>query len=261
MFVAPSLLMILGCSSWLGPSSLPEDVSLPVPEELYSKILFQSRKVKSLKGSAKIRIQSEDRRNRLEAVIACDRKERLRFEALDFLGHVVFLALIREDGFFAYSVSENRYLAEPVEGAALREILGVSLKASELIAMILGSPFFVPLESPELSVEKDRTAILLNAAQEDGGLHYRIRVDRQGRPVQSVLFRKPGKGVNPRGLQVEFGRYRRVGNHDFPFRIRAAEIPGKESFEIAFQEIVLNEDLQADLFRFVPPEDAEEMIW
>ena len=253
--------MILGCSSWMGPSSSPEEVSLPVPEELYSNILLQSRKVKSLKGLAKIRIQSEDRRNRLEAVIACDRKGRLRFEVLDFLGHVVFLALIRDDGFFAYSVSENRYLAEPAEGGALREILGVSLKARELIDLILGSPFFVALESPKLSVEKDRTAILLSAVQEDRGFHYRIRVDRQGRPVQSVLFRKPGNGVHARGLQVDFGHYRQVGDLDFPFRIRVAETPGKESFEIAYQEIVLNEDLQADLFRFVPPEDAEEMIW
>lgn len=259
--IGTALFLFSGCSSWGGHTDRLENVVLPDPAHLYNKILNTSGKVKSLKGAARIHIRAEERRTRPEAVIACDRSGRLRFEVFDFLGHVVFLAFIRDQSFFAYSVSDNRYLEEAAGAGTLRGILGVSLTGGELIALILGSPFFVPLESPVLHVQSDRGSILLRASHEESGVGYRVRVDPQGRAIQSILTTQTGNRAQPETLQVDFGRYKQVNGIEFPHRIRVAEPGGEAFFEIIYQKIVLNEDLQEELFRFVPPEDAEEMTW
>jgi hypothetical protein len=57
-------------------------------------------------------------------------------------------------------------------------------------------------------------------------------------------------------LQVDYGRYRKIDSFMFPYRIRVAATGSQRVLQVDYQRILLNESLEEDLFRFVPPEGA-----
>jgi len=254
------LLLITGCAFLAGPAKPPELDSLPEPNVIYGKILEQAHAVKTLRGTARVRIQTEEGSRRLDALIACDREGRLRLEVMDFLGHVLFLALIRDGTFAAYSITENQYLEKPADPETLQEVVGVATGWEGLIALALGSPIFIPMESPSLRIGQDHGLLILDAEDPTVGLHYRIRLDAQGRPTQSKCV-STRAGLEERVMQVDFERYQGVNHIAFPFRILVKDETGQRSLSVRYQDIFLNETLDEDLFRFVPPASAGELKW
>ena len=57
-------------------------------------------------------------------------------------------------------------------------------------------------------------------------------------------------------LQVDYGRYRRVGSVVFPHRIRVAATASQRVLQVDYQRVLLNESLEEDLFEFEPPAGA-----
>ena len=140
----------------------PDLQTLPAAESLYQELLVYSEQVKSLRGTARIRIRVLEKKVRLDAVIICDRKGRLRLEVLDFLDHVIFLVLLRNDRFLIYSVPENSYLEEPADSEQFRKTLGIPLSGKELIALLLGSSMFSPVTSPRVGIVPTEEALMLH---------------------------------------------------------------------------------------------------
>ena len=99
-----------------------KSLQLPDPQALYQKLVEQTAKVSSLEGSAKVRLQTEDRRLRLEALIACERATRLRMEVTDFLNHVVFLLILREGRLAAFSLKEGLVVEDTSDSDAAARV-------------------------------------------------------------------------------------------------------------------------------------------
>lgn len=213
--------------------------------------------LKSLEGTAKLRIHTAVRKARFDATLLCERPARVRLEVTDFLDHLIFLVLIRNDLLMTYSVPENLFARGRAVPEQVQAFLGVPLDVEDLVSLILGSPFFVPLKSPELDVSFDGGMVLLKATELARGLSYKVRVDRYWRPVESLLEQKcPGKGMRQR-IRVEFQKYRQIDSLDFPFRIRVTDERSGWYSVIHFQSLSLNPDLPEDLFEFTPPKDAD----
>jgi hypothetical protein len=250
------LLVIAGCPGRPGPSIRFDEADLKDPEALYLEILGHGEQIRTLQGTARLRLQANKEKASLDAVIACDREGRLRFEVLDWLNHVVFLALFDKKGFLTYSVPDNQYADGPDDPARIQEILGIPLTTEELVSLALGDPFFLPITDPILSLSVDQGALLLDAKPPSLGPRYRVWLDERNRPERMFVLR-PYQGRRAVGdLQVDYGRYRQVGSVVFPHRIRVAATASHRVLQVDYHRVLLNESLEEDLFEFEPPEDA-----
>ncbi len=252
----PCLLVLFGCPKRPAPSMFPPGAILPDPETCYLELLNRSGQVRTLQGMARIRLETGQEKATLDAVIACDRQGRLRFEVLDWLNHVVFLALFDRQGFVTYSAPENEYAEGPDEPARIEEILGIPLKAEELAALALGDPFLLPVTDPTLRLTVDRGALLLDVESSSLGPRYLVWLDEGTRP-ERVFVMRPRQGREGIGdLQVDYGRYRKSDAVDFPYRIRVTATGLQDVLQVDYQRILLNESLDEGLFSFTPPTGA-----
>jgi len=256
LFAVFFLAAFSGCLKRPGPSVRFDEADLSDPEAIYREILSRCETIRTLQGSAHLRIHTEQQKASLDAMIACDRHGRLRFEILDWLNHVVFLAIFDPQGFLTYSASENEYIEGPEDPEQIREMLGIPFKAAELTAMALGDPFFLPLRDPIVRISEDQNALLLDVEASGPGPRYLVWLDEKKRPAKMFVIRPYSEGRAIRDLHVEYGRYRTIDGVSFPHRIRVAVTGSERVLQVDYQKVLLNESLQEDLFRFVPPEGA-----
>jgi hypothetical protein len=261
----PALILIFllslpsGCLKRAGPSIPVDETELPDPEAIYREILDRGARVHSLQGTAHLRLQTEQQKASLDAVIACDRQGRLRFEILDWLNHVVFLALFDAEGFLTYSASENEYSEGPEDAEQIQELLGMPLKAAELTALALGDTFFLPLLDPTARMSVDGNSLLLDVESAGSQPRYLVWLDDARRPERMLVILPHSGAEVARNLHVEYGRYRQIDGVSFPHLVRVA-VSGSESFlQVDYQRVLLNEPLPEDLFRFLPPEGAKQV--
>ncbi|MEW6441333.1 MAG: DUF4292 domain-containing protein [bacterium] len=257
-----SLLSFLGgCAGLQGRRSRPEEVSLPAPADVYEQVLQEQGKVTTLSGTAKVRLQGMEKTVQFEGVVACSRKGALRLEVLDFWDHVVFLAILRGGLLSTYSVGDKTYFQGPAGPAELKRFLGIPLEGQDLINLILGDPFFVPMDEPRLRLSNDNGNLLLDAEDEPRRVRYLTWLDRDDkRALRSYLVRSDPAG-GTLSLQVSYGRHREVGSSDFPFRIRVADSANQEVLSVEYESIELDRALDERLFEFTPPADSERVTW
>jgi len=204
-------------------------------------------------------IDDEEALHGLDAVIVCERGGRLRFEILDWLNHVVYLALFDGEGFLTYSVPDNQYAKGPDDPMRIQEILGIPLTAEELVALALGDPFFLFVANPVPRVHLDQGTLLLDVEPAGLGPRYRLWLDDQTRPERMSVKRPDWASGVLGDLQVDYGRYRKIDAVVFPHRIRVSATAPDRLLQVDYQRVVLNESLDENLFRFEPPEGAVQL--
>ena len=216
------LTVFSGCLKRPGPSVRFDEADLSDPKATYREILNRCAEIRTLQGAAHLRLQTEQHKASLDAVIACDRQGRLRFEILDLLNHVVFLAIFHPQGFLTYSASENEFMEGQEGSEQIRQMLGMPLKAEELTALALGDPFFLPLSDPTVRISVDQNALLLDVEASGPGPRYLVWLDEEKRPAKMFVIRPHSGGRAIGDLQVEYGKYRTIDGISFPHRIRVA---------------------------------------
>jgi hypothetical protein len=239
-----------------GPPARFNEADLANPDGIYRQILDGGARVRTLRGTAHLRLETDRQKASLDVVVVCDREGRLRIEILDWLNHVVFLALFDSEGFLTYSASENEYMEGPEDVEQIEELLGMPLTAAELAALALADPFFLPLSDPAVRVSVDRNTLLLDVESAGAGPRYLLWLDERKRPNRMLAIRpQRGRGA-ARNLEVEYARYREVDGSPFPHRIRVSPSGSGSTLQVDFQRVLLNEPLPQDLFQFVPPAGA-----
>jgi hypothetical protein len=257
VLIAVLLLTLLsGCLKRPGPSPSFDEADLSDPEGIYRQIVTRSEASRTLQAAANLRLRSEDRKAGLDTMIACDRQGRMRFEVLDLLNHVAFLAVFGPQGFLTYTPAENEYLQGPENSEQIREMLGIPLRAEELTALALGDPFFLPLSDPTVRISVDQNALLLDVESSGPGPRYLVWLDENKRPAKMFVIRPYGGGRAIGDLHVEYGRYRTVEGVSFPHRIHVTATGVGRELRVDYDKVLLNVSLDDDLFQFVPPEGA-----
>jgi len=242
---------------------VPQAHPLPLdPQTLCRTFLERDARVRSLEGTARLRVETEERAARLDATLVIERPASLRCEINDFLDHLQFLAVVRNGVLSTYSVPENLFSTGPVLPARVEEFLGVALNEEELISLLLGSPLFVAVKAPVCDEPPPGGQGVLRVTESGAGISYAVRLDRDGRPEEIFLERSgPGGAGATNRLRVVFEEYRQVDQTAFPFRIRVWEEGRERHFQVEYDEVQLNRPLPGGLFAFDPPADAERAIW
>ena len=255
------LMGLSGCASRQPSAGMWDEATLPAAQALYDELLNRAARVKTLEGTMKLRIHTDERKARMDATLVCERPGNLRFEVTDFFDHVLFLAVIQKEYLTAYNVPENLYFQGQALPARIETLLGIPLRVDELTPMILGSPFILPLNNPVLSISLDQGMALLHMAEPSEGFSCKIRVDRKGQPIESTIEKRNIRNGETVRILVTFQKYKLKNTIEFPFRIRVTDEKSGWYFQIDYHEITLNRKIQKDLFMFTPPAGAERMVW
>lgn len=261
LLIALLLAGAVACGPKRSPVPWQETDRPGTPESIYQALIERDAVRWSLQGTARARLDTGDRRARLDVTLFCQRPGSLRFDANDFFDHLLFLAVVHEGVFSSFSVPDNLYARGEATAERIAELVGVPLAPESLVALLLGSPLFVPLSGPTLRLAACEEADRLRVCDGSGDPCITVWVDRLGRPVESVLERGGGSAHDAVRVRVTFSRYRSTGTGEQPFRIRVADERTGRSFRLDFEEQELNREPPEGAFRFEPPGDARWWTW
>jgi hypothetical protein len=210
---------------------------------------------------ATCRVRTGEEKARLDALLVAEKPSRVRIEVMDFLDHLLLMVLVRDDYLTTYSVSDNVYSRGRASPERVQELLGIPLRAEELVSLVFGSAFFVPIVDPLLRLTSQEGQDVLTAFDPAGGLRYQVSVDRDGRPREILLLKAEREDRRAVGIRVTFWKYKKVEGFDFPFCIRVLLEGSQDYFSLEYQEIGLNRVLQEDAFEFEPPPESARTNW
>jgi len=250
-----------GCAARGAVPALPEPAPPSSARALYDALTAPSVRPWALEGTGRFRVHAGERKVRLDVTLLCERPDSLRFEADDFLGHFVFLAVLHRGELTSYSAPENLYARGPANADRMGVLLGVPLGPEELVSLVLGSPLFVRVADPSLRLSVAGDHHVLTVCDPSEVLCTTVRVDLRGRPEASLLVGALSPGGPVLRIRVEFGRYRSTEGAEFPFRIRVTDEHTGRFFQMDYEEILVNRALPRDLFTFEPPAGAERVTW
>ena len=199
---------------------------------------------RSIRAFVKLRIDSEQGKGTVRAVIVAERPDRLRLETLNMLGQTQTLLAVDGNtfGFYDGRSSVERGTTGP---QVLRQRLGLDVEPLEAVALLLASPT-LPGDSPRrisaLRVKGAPVQSEERRAEFDAG---------------SVRFAGAGElrevaTVDPRGRlrwQAEFEGWRDVPGGRYPSQLRIAFPETGLRAELSVEEVELNAALDAQLFR------------
>jgi hypothetical protein len=228
---------------------------------LYRSLQERGEYVKTLEGTAKCRLRTGEGKTRLDALLVAEKPSRVRIEVMDFLDHLLFMILVRDDYLSTYSVSDNLYSRGRASPERVQDFLGIPLRAEEFVSVVLGSAFFVPIVDPLLRLTSQEGQDVLTAFDPTGALRYEVSVDGDGRPREILLLESARQDEKAVGIRVTLWKYKKVDNFEFPFRIRVLHEGSGDSFLLEYQEVGLNRVLLKDAFEFEPPTDSARMNW
>jgi len=198
---------------------------------------------------------------RLDVTLVCLRPGSLRFDVSDFLGHLLFLAVVHDGVLASYSVPEHLYSRGSATPERIGELLGVALPPETLVSLLLGAPFPIPLTDPVLRFVPADGSGRLRACDASGDPCTTVRVDRQGRPEETLLEAGHETAEERIRVRVTYSRYRWVDSAELPFRISVVDERTGRSFRLDFQEMELNREPPPDVFGFDPPPGAAWWVW
>ncbi len=252
----------VGCTA-KRPMEAFRDVPAPeAAESLYQHLREWDSGRRSLQGTARAHVNAGDRKVRLDVMLVCERPGQIRFDANDFFDHLVFLVAVRDGVLTSYSVPENLATTGTATPERIGDLLGVNLAPESLVALLLGSVFFMPpTNGVVLRLAAAAGSVRLQACDRSGEVCTTVWADEQGRPLESLLEVGHETTHGSIRVRVTYARYRPVGPAEYPFRIRVTDERSGNSFRLDFQELELNSSPSPDLFRFVPPPGAQRWTW
>jgi outer membrane biogenesis lipoprotein LolB len=227
---------VLGIAACAGPRIL--EPARPIsPQEilpLLEDVRDEGARRNSLRGLAKVKLESPEASGSVREVILAERPGRLRLETLNLLGQTQ--AVLVTDG-SGYAYYEGGTVERGVVGEGLlRRRLGLDLSPEEAVETLLVDPRFDLVQARgAVAVGEDRYV--------EAGLR-RLRIGPEGE-VRGLEALDEDGTVR---WAVEYGRWQDVAGERYPFTVRL-EFPATQvRAELLLREVELNADLDPSLF-------------
>jgi outer membrane biogenesis lipoprotein LolB len=242
-----SLLALAGCRTPGGPAgedwrAAPQDRARV--EEWLATAREEMGGRRSIRAFVKLRIDSEQGKGTVRAVIVAERPDRLRLETLNMLGQTQTLLAV--DGkSFAFYDGRGPVEQGTTEPQVLRERLGLDVEPLEAVALLLAAPV-LPAQPPRrisaLRVWGAPVPSEERRAEFDAGS---VRFAGAGE-LREVASIDPGGRLR---WQAQFEGWRDVPGGRYPSELRISFPETGLRAELSVEEVELNAALDAQLFR------------
>lgn len=234
--------LILGC-----PKRLPAPAAeVPPAALLLEQTAAAEGRVASVKGEAKLGVDSPEGKGVVTLFVAVARPANLHLESLDFFNRPQ--AMLSSDGqrFGLYQAQEGRYFQGPPSPANLSRFLPVVLPPGELVAILLGQAPRVPFDTA-------------TSARDGATGDWRVTLT-QGAVTQTLwisprthrVLKSEVRGA--RAYDLAFDDFQESGAVVFPRRVVLTAPAARTKLELRYTDVTLNEPPDPSLFVPEAPE-------
>jgi outer membrane lipoprotein-sorting protein len=231
------------------PRAPPPDLSLE-PEELLAQVRAAQARVKSVRGDARIRIQSPDGSGTLSAFVAAERPDRVYIQTLDFFGNTLAVLATAGGALSLYDARARVLYRGPATPENLARLVPIPLSPEDLAAILCGAAPLV--EGTAVRAEPGRGFVTLELAA--GERTETLRVG-PGAAVERAALRV-GNAAGRGDWNLEIVREEVSESGRLPAEVRLSAEAPEVRLRLVWQEAEWNAVLDAALFSPAPPRGA-----
>jgi outer membrane lipoprotein-sorting protein len=238
-----ALLATAACVRRAPPPDLAAD-----PAALLAQVEATQAKVVSVRGEARVRVDSPSGSGTVTMFVAAARPDRVRLDTLDFFGNAAGVLVADGGRFSLLDLREGVFLRGAATPENLARLLPLALPADELVLLLCGAVPIAP--GRPVAVEAGDGVALLTV--EGDGARQRLDVG----PGAAVHASTIAGGAGSRGgaaYRASFGRFEERAGRPFPGEVRLEGTDGKVKVKLSWKEIEPNAVLPEGGFTLAPP--------
>lgn len=242
-----AFVVLAACPRQVPPPDYGPEGPVADPGAVLARVCARGERLRSISGEAQSRLWNAKGSVKLTALVAAERPDRLRVDALSFFGQPV-ASLATNGQRFAYHDLEGGRFTEGVPSARnLARFLGIEVAPADVVALLLGDLPFVPAEaSPAMALSLEGYTLTL---ADPAGETLTATIAPDGARPIAVRIARPG-GVL--AWEARFEDHEDVGGEQLPRTIRVEDGAGA-GVELTWKERTLNAPISADTFSIPRP--------
>lgn len=241
--LALAALALAGCP----PRAPPPDLSLD-PADLAAQVRAAQARTRSVRGEARVRIESAEVTGSFTALVAAEKPDRLLVQTLDFFGGPVAVLAAADGALSLWDARANVLYRGRATPENLARLVPLPLSPAELAAILCGSAPL--LDGEPVAAEPGRGWVGLALAA--GSRTQALRVGPGAAVLRSEL--RVDGATGPGTYDLEFAGLDRAEGPPFPAEVAlAAELP-RVRLRLAWRDAEPNAALDRSLFS--PPVPA-----
>jgi outer membrane lipoprotein-sorting protein len=231
------------------PRVPPPDLSLE-PAALLAQVRAAQARVKSVRGDARIRIQSPDGSGTLSAFVAAQRPDRVYIQTLDFFGNPLAVLATAGGALSLYDARARVLYRGPATPENLARLVPIPLSPEELATILCGGAPL--LDGTAVRADPGRGFVTLELV---AGERTEILRVGPGAAVQRAALRVGG-AAGRGGWDLEIAREAVPESGSFPTEVKLSAEAPEVRLRLVWQEAEWNPALDAALFSPAPPRGA-----
>lgn len=240
------VLLLTGCPKRI--ADFGKDGEPKSAQELLQRINFAESQIYSVKGDAKLIVDSPQGKGAVALFAAVVHPAYVHIEQLDFFNRPQSMFVTDGTRFGLYMAAEGRYYRGPATPVNLSRFLPLVMPPAELAAVMLGRAPRIPADSLEMRFDDQKQQLVL--------------VIVRGK-VRQTLF------VQPPSYRVVSSTAENLNAYELEFEDLATDDQGvtlpkhasldarsaKTKVELVWKDVAINEAPDLTLFEFEPPDD------
>lgn len=207
-----------------------------------------------LKGIAKIRVESPDKKFSVKEVIVAKRPQCLRLETLSPLGHPLFFIVTDGRKLFLFSTSENKFYHGVASKKNISLLFPVNLSLEKTVSIMLGKVLLIDYDSERVECQRKGDFCELRLSTKDGKAKQVLKLSLNGQKVVESETYTQGEGLV---LSTTYRHYERVGEALFPREITVSMPHDKTKVYVNYKKIELLSEINSAEFKLEPPQGVE----
>ncbi|MDP3501874.1 MAG: DUF4292 domain-containing protein [Myxococcales bacterium] len=214
--------------------------------DLLKRIEFADAQIFSVKGDAKLIVESPQGKGSVSLFIAVLHPAQLHIEQLDFFGRPEGVLVTDGERFGLYDAKQRKYFRGPASVENMARFVPIALPPRELASLLLGRVPRVPPESTELTIDEPTRTYGLSLKR--GAITQRLNVSTGTHRVTKSRV----EGLNTYAIDTDdLAVY---GAATLPRHLTLDAPSAKTKVELLYKDIVVNEAPEVTMFEIEPPE-------
>jgi outer membrane lipoprotein-sorting protein len=246
---AAGALLLLAAAAGCVRRAPPPDLS-PDPVALLAQVAATQARVERVRGEARVKLESPGASGSVTQLVAAERPDRLRIDALDFFGNPAAV-LVADGGRFALlDLRDGAFYRGAATPENIARLVPLPIPARDLVLLLCGA---APITAGgAASIEPGDGVLTLTVEGEDR--IQRLDVGAGAAVHASTVHDRPGQAPLVSRYDVAFDRFEDRGGRPFPGEVRL-EAPGAGvRLRLTWKEIEVNGVLPEGTFTLSPPQ-------
>ncbi len=204
--------------------------------------------IRGLKATAKVTIESPDRKGSVDELIAASRPADLHLETLDFFGRPLAVLVTSGGRFSLFDSEKNAFYRGPATAANLARLLPMSMPPADVVSILLGDAPRIAPTKLTLTLDDDRRAYRVSASS-DAATQSLLVSTRDLRVIESEIRGTPS-------YSLVYSDFVEDPFRAFAHRLRFTAGDQPLSVEVALSDVEVNPPADPAMYVLDPPPGA-----